>query len=261
MGLAALSRGNVPEAIYTGGVGLAASIGGVLWTLRKIGEGKTRDSSGHDVPGASPAVRRARLAVCVLAAAGLLAAMRFRTPSRPANDGIIHDSTADVGFYRNSDFGFRLPYDPEWKDTTSESRREAANRRDGGVGFKSIRLSLRRDADKPEDVANIMLISSTGDDLGPIASGSDFLSRMVAQAQRGAAPPSEVKDEPSATIAGLKYDRLSLRKPLEGGHVRVMYWAAVKDGRLLSIQGYYYTPDGRQAIEALIERASAVSGE
>lgn len=89
-----------------------------------------------------------------------------------------------------------------------------------------------------------------------VPSGAEYLRRMLPRLQQRRDGPREIKDEPPATVGGLAFDRLSLKRPWGDGEVRMTYWAAVKRGYAVLITGTYSSSEGLQAIEELLARVT-----
>jgi hypothetical protein len=89
-----------------------------------------------------------------------------------------------------------------------------------------------------------------------IASGADYLRKTLSRLRLREDGPREVKWEGQTEIAGLVYDRLSLKRTWEGGEIQMTYWVAVKRDYAIVVAGSYNSSEGLQAIEALLAGVS-----
>jgi hypothetical protein len=250
----ALTRGIWPEAIYTGGVGVALVIGGLMWAGRSSGtDGVTHNRRRY--------TRSSLVVVACVIGVGMLVAAIQLWRWQPGVERADMLGIGEPGDYSNHYFGFRVQYGADWQDATAEVRKRAAEKSSGGIEESSVLLALARVpmGDQADGASVIFAVELLPESAG-VVSGADYLKRMLPRLQQRADGPKDIKEERQSIIAGLTFDRLSLRRPWGDGEVRMTYWVAVKRGYALIVTGSYVSTDGLHAIEALLARMFETTG-
>ena len=242
----ALIRGDWVGAVYDSGAAVVIiAIAGRLWTVRSSEAAAVHARGG-------PLRSALLLLACLLGVGLVIAAIHFGRDRRPGGRAEVA-GVFEQGGYRNDYLGFRVRYGADWQDVTASARDEARGRAGADVDPSSVLLALSRTPDrKPDAGVSVVFMVEPLNGSDDIKTGRDYMQRMLPQLQQRAEPPRDITEEAGTTLAGLAFDRLSLKRSWQGQDVDMTYWVAVTRGYALIIQGTYRSPDGLRAIGQLL---------
>ncbi|OWK45728.1 hypothetical protein [Fimbriiglobus ruber] len=181
-------RGNWPEVIATGGVGIVLAAGGVVWAARQRHAADNPEVSG-DAPPARRRFSRKWFATtaCLLVILVFVVVESFRRDDPP---GILADvrGLSEPGDYRNPYFGFRVRYGADWRDATEETRRQAAGRPNSGSDRTAYLLALVWAPVADRNEASVLFAAEPVRRADPVDSGAEYLRRLLALLRRRPEP-------------------------------------------------------------------------
>lgn len=253
----ALVRGNRTDAIYTGAVGVFLAAGGVALAARGSSLGDSGRGSSESFLHPRGRYARSLIVVGVIVGVGLLTVGWEFWHTEPEESAVDISGVAEPGSYRNPYFRFHLRYGAEWQDVTPEVRKRFAEHPDARAGTSSVLLALARTPTiGRDDGASVIFMAEALPASERNISGATYLKRMLPGLQQRNDRPRDVKEEAPVTIGGLRYNRLCLKRAWGDGEVGMMYWAAIQHDHAITITGSYPSPEGLDAVETLLGRAS-----
>ncbi len=126
----------------------------------------------------------------------------------------------------------------------------------------AILLALARDASVDEMAgASLGLVAEALSAKDENITGADYLKSYLLQLQQRDDAPRAVTHEPQLNIAGVAFDRVSLRRPWGDGEIGMTIWVNTRRNHVISITGSYASESGRKAIEDLLGRVTNESEE
>lgn len=208
----------------------------------------TRNEYLRSVPTESPrqGLRLTRWVVYVAMGVGLYLGLRIWGAQ---SDLAAIDGTSRPGQYRNEYFGFQLSYDSPWQDVTETNRTAPA-----GASFgRSLLLALTLPPSPDHAIAaNVVLTAIKVPDAEADLTGGEHLDLMISKLMERGDRPRHVKTERQTVLAGMTFDRLSLKRTWEGDEIGMTFWATRRRSYLILITGSYSTDQGLVAIEELL---------
>lgn len=212
----------------------------------------TRNAYLRSVPTESPRkdLVLTRLAVYVAMGAGLYLGLRIWGAQ---SDLAAIVGTSSPSHYRNEYFGFQLTYDSPWQDATESNRKRMTA---AGAPFLLLALALPP-TDGREMGATVVLTTVKIPSAEAESTSGEHLDMMVSKLMERKDRPREVKSERQTTLAGMPFDRLSLKRPWGGQEIGMTFWATRRRGYLILITGSYSTGQGLAAIEELLAQMSS----
>lgn len=208
----------------------------------------TRNEYLRSVPTESPRadLGLTRWVVYVAMGVGLYLGLRIWSAQ---SDLAAIDGTGRPGQYRNEYFGFQLPYDSSWQDVTESKRTVPA----GASLSRSLLLALTLPQSADHAIpSSIVLTAIKVSDAEAELTGGEHLDLMISKLMERADRPRHVKTERQTELAGMTFDRLSLKRTWEGDEIGMTFWATRRRGYLILITGSYSTDQGLVGIEELL---------
>ncbi|MDB5388667.1 MAG: hypothetical protein JWM11_4313 [Planctomycetaceae bacterium] len=245
----ALKTGDWADVLYTGGLGLALIL--IFGWCARASKAERAIHNRHRYPRWFVFLSGGIVTVSVL-----IGANWFWRQQPPVNMPPVIE-ISEPGTYLNHQFGFRLQYGTEWNDATAEVRRKAREKSPQDASESSFLLGLNLTPTVDEqDWASIILTAEALPKSSDAVSGADYLKQALSHLHNRTDPPKDIEWQQQVVIAGMAFDRLSLRRPWGESEFRMSYWVTVKNGYALSFAGSYVSQKGHQEIESLINRMS-----
>jgi hypothetical protein len=249
----ALVRGDWVGAAYDSGAAVVViAIVGRLW--------KARSREDATVPAPRESLRLPLFILgCLLGVGLVIAAIHFGR-NHPRQGQAEAAGVFEQVAYRNEYLGFRVRYGADWQDVTGWARDQTRGRSSTDVDPSSVLLALSRTADgKPDAAVSVVFTVEPLAGSDDIKTGREYMQRMLPQLQQRAEPPRDIAEEAGTALAGLAFDRMSLKRSWHGEDVAMTYWVAVVRDYALIVQGTYRSPDGLRATEELLARMSQIN--
>jgi len=241
-----IGYGNRAEALSSGVVAILLSLGLLAWP-RVPSETTASARSDRQLN------QRRRFLVLFMVGASLYFCLRWARVNVSQAD---ITGTVEAGEYRNRYFHFRVPYGSTWVNTTALATEQFDEKQRGQAVQSTVLLSVALVPGENQEVGDsLVFIAEPLSSRSRVSSGHDFLVESVPELQNEWVS-SSVQWGRRQMIAGLTFDRVTVKRLVDKHEFKMTFWATVDQGYALMIWGAFNSDKGLQSMEELLSRVS-----